>query len=206
MSVTTGVNIARIISAICSPRLSVLLVLPLMLLVSACASTGAGSPDVMTDFDKSYDFSAVRKIAVQPINRTVIATVNVSDIQESRINEAVSTELQRRGFQMVSDNAAADMFLSWHLVTKEKTDVQTVNGGGSYSCWNCAAATSGSARQLTRGTFIVDMIDPLQLRSVWRATFESRMRGDPNSEQGAENRRVAAQAIFREFPPGAGGS
>ncbi len=186
-------------------RFIALLALPLMLLLGACASTSTSTPTAVTDFNRSFDFSGVRKIAIQPTNRTVITTVNVSDMQESRINEAVQAELQRRGFEVVSDNADADMFLGWHLVTQEKTDVRTFNSGSGYNCWNCGGS-SVSVRQFTQGTFIVDMIDPVQLRSVWRATFESRMRSEPDRERAAEYRRAAAEAIFRNFPPGADGS
>lgn len=184
-------------------RFTALLALPVMLLLGACASTSA--PTAVTDFDRSFDFTGVRKIALQPIDRTSVSTINVSDMQESRINEAVQAELQRRGFELVSDNADADMFLTWHLVTQERTDVRTFNTGSGYNCWNCGGS-SVSVRQFTQGTFIVDMIDPVQLRSVWRSTFESRMRSEPDRERAAENRRAAAEAIFRNFPPGAGGS
>jgi hypothetical protein len=193
----------RGVKAMSFTRFIALLALPVMLLLGACASTS--TPTAVTDFNRSFDFSGVRKIALQPINRTVITTVNVSDMQESRINEAVQTELQRRGFELVSDNADADMFLTWHLVTQERTDVRTFNTGSGYNCWNCGGS-SVSVRQFTQGTFIVDMIDPVQLRSVWRSTFESRMRSEPDRERAAENRRAAAEAIFRNFPPGAGGS
>lgn len=177
-----------------------LLVLPVVLLLGACAS----APTAVTDFDRSYDFSDVHKIAIQPIDRTAVSTIMISDMQVDRINEAVRTELQRRGFELVSDNAAADMFLTWHLVTQEKTDVRTFNSAGSYNCWNCAGSSSVSVRQFTQGTFIVDMIDPVRLRSVWRSTFESRMRNEPGPERAAENRRATAEAVFRQFPPGAG--
>lgn len=95
-----------------------LLVLLGSVLITACSST----PTATMDFDPSYDFSAVRKIAIQPINRTVASTVIVSDMQISRINETLTEELGRRGFQVVQNNADADMLLAWHLVTQERMD------------------------------------------------------------------------------------
>ena len=65
----------------------------LVLMLSACAST----PTANMDFDRAFDFSKVRNIAIQPINRTVASTVIVSDMQVSRINGAIATELQNRG-------------------------------------------------------------------------------------------------------------
>ena len=173
-------------------------VLLLSLLLGACAST---TPTAVTDFDRNFDFSGVRKIAIQPINRANPATVIISDMQVSRIDEALADELQRRGFQIVKDNAQADMLLAWHLVTQERTDVRTFNTTTRYNCWSCPAGGNVTVRQYTQGTFIVDMIDPVALRSVWRSTMQSRMRTQNDPAQAAENRRAAAAEIFADFPP-----
>ena len=147
-----------------------------MVLVAACATTS--TPTATMDFDPSFDFSGVRKIAIQPIDRTVVSTVTVSDMQINRINEAITRELNNRGYQVVTDNTAADMLLNWHLVTQERTDVRSYNTSSRYNCWNCGSNIRVS--QFTQGTFIVDMVDPVRLQSVWRSVFESRMRSQPD--------------------------
>ena len=175
-----------------------LLVMLSAVLLNACSST----PTATMDFDSSYDFSGVRKIAIQPINRTVSSTVIISDMQISRINETLTEELGRRGFQVVQNNADADLFLAWHLVTQERMDVRSFNTSSRYNCWNCGSMGNNvSVRQYTQGTFIVDMIDPTRLQSVWRSIFESRMRDQPDPATAAENRRAAAAAVFSAFPP-----
>ena len=40
------------------------------LLLAACSTT----PTAVTDFDPGYDFSGVRKIAIQPVKRTPSST------------------------------------------------------------------------------------------------------------------------------------
>jgi hypothetical protein len=177
-------------------------VLAALLMAVLCAACATPPPTATMDFNANYDFSAVRKIAIQPIARTVESTVIISDMQIGRINEALTVELERRGFQVVTDNADADMFLAWHLVTQERMDVRSFNTSSRYNCWNCGSMGSNvSVRQYTQGTFIIDMIDPTRLQSVWRSTFESRMRDQPDPERAEENRRAAATAIFAEFPP-----
>jgi hypothetical protein len=167
-----------------------------LLILAGCAST----PTAQMDFDPGFDFSAVKTIAIQPIDRTVASTVIVSDMQVSRINEAISDELGRRGYRVVDNNADADLFLTWHLITQERMDVRSYNTSIRYNCWNCGSDIR--VTQFTQGTFIVDLIDPTRLQSVWRSVFESRLRDQPDPERAAENRRTAAQAIFAEFPPG----
>lgn len=175
-----------------------LVVTVLVMLVAGCAS---GPPPAVTDFDRGYDFSKVKKIAIQPFNRANPATVVVSDMQVDRIDEAVAQELASKGYEMVDSDAEADLLLAWHLVTQERTDVRSFNTTTRYSCWSCGSDIS--VRQYTQGTFIVDLIDPVSLRSVWRATMQSRMRSEPDPQQAEQNRRAAAQEVFARFPPDA---
>lgn len=138
----------------------------------ACSST----PTATMDFNPDVDFSAVRTIAIQPIKRTVASQAILSDMQIDRVNASLTAELQRRGFQVVQNNADADMLLAWHLVTQERTDVRTFNTSTRYNCWNCRSMGMGSGtnvtvRQYTQGTFIVDMIDPGSLQAVWAGTL-----------------------------------
>lgn len=165
--------------------------------LAACSST----PTATMDYNPSFDFSGVRKIAIQPINRTVASTVIVSDMQVDRINQALTDQLTRQGFQVVPDNKDADLFLAWHLVAQERTDVRSFNTSTRYNCWNCPTSSNISVRQYTQGTFIVDMIDPVGLQAVWRSIFESRLRSQPDPARAEENRREAAAAIFAQFPP-----
>jgi hypothetical protein len=172
----------------------------LALLLVACSST----PTANTDFDPQFDFSGVKKIAIQPIHRTVESQAILSDMQIGRVNASLTAELVRRGFQVVPDNNDADMLLAWHLVTQERTDVRTFNSATRYNCWNCrgmGASTNVSVRQYTHGTFIVDMIDPARMQAVWRAVFESRMRDHSDPARAAEARDTAVAAALADFPP-----
>lgn len=168
----------------------------LSLFLGACASA---PPTAVMDFDSSFDFAPVRKVAIQPIDRTVASSIIVSDMQVSRINGAITEELGRRGYEVVNDNAEADLLLTWHLITQDRMDVRNYNTSSRYNCWNCGSDIR--VTQFTQGTFIVDLIDPIRLRSVWRSTFESRLRDQPDPALAEENRRAAAKAIFAQFPP-----
>lgn len=170
----------------------------ILTMVAACSTP----LEATMDFDDQFDFSKVQKIAIQPVDRTNLSMIRISDMQVDRIDEALAAELQRKGFQVVADNAQADMFLTWHLVTEERTDVRTYNSMSYYNCWRCGPNVSDvSVRQYTQGTFIVDMIDPVRNQSVWRSIIESRLQSNPNPESAPERRREAAAAIFAEFPP-----
>lgn len=171
----------------------------LLSLVTACATP----LEATMDFDSSFDFTPVRKIYIQPVEREDLSSLHISDMQEARIDRALAQELQNKGFEIVADSSQADLFMIWHLVTEERTDVRTYNSMSYYNCWGCGPAVSDvSVRQYTQGTFIVDMIDPMRNRSVWRSIIQSRLRNQPEApEVLAEERKEAATAVFAEFPP-----
>ncbi len=170
----------------------------ILALVTACATP----LEATTDFDRSFDFNGVQKIAFTPVNRMDASAIRISDMQISRINEALAIELQRKGMQVVENASEADMLLAWHLVTQERTDVRTYNSMSTYNCWRCGPTVSDvSVRQYTQGTFIVDLIDPMRNQSAWRAIIESRLSSNPSPEDAAERRTEATRAIFADFPP-----
>ena len=196
------------------PVLRRLMVLSASLLLAACASS---PPKPTVDHKADYNFTSVQKIAMYRESGQVSGDnpLQLSDIQRDRIDQALAYALRNRGFQMVDDPSQADLLLSWHLVTQNKTDVRTYetptygmgygrygryNRYSAYNCWSCSPTrTEVSVQNYTQGTFIVDMIDPTLRKSVWRGVTQSRLKGKHSEDQGRYN--DAATAIFASFPP-----
>ena len=171
----------------------------LLLLLTACSS--APSLEARTDYKRDFNFSGVDSIAIQPVQRANLAAVRISDMQVARMNTSFRNALQARGLNVVEDNAQADLLMVWHLVTEERTDVRTYNTQSFYNCWRCGPAVSDvSVRQFTQGTLIVDMVDPVSNRSVWRSIVQTRLR-QSDAEQAEALRNEAARASFAQFPP-----
>lgn len=169
------------------------------LVLAACAGTQLTA---VSDFDRDYDFSPVKRFAILPIDRTSPAERLISDMQVDRINDALTAELERRGFEVVAERQEADLYLSWHLVTRERKDIRSYNAASAYSCWRCGPPVSDvSVRSYTEGTFIVDFIDPLRNRSVWRSSIQSELKKQPDADRGAQARAAAAEAVLAPFPP-----
>lgn len=171
------------------------------LLLTACAGPQLKA---VSDYDRDFDFTDVQRFAILPVDRTSAAEKLISDMQARRIEEALSVELQRRGFEVVAERQQADLYLSWHLVTREKTDIRSYNASSAYQCWRCGPPVSDvSVRQYTEGTFIVDFIDPLRNRSVWRSTIQSQLKKQPDQQRRDEVRARAAEAVLAPYPPAA---
>ncbi len=181
-------------------------------LLAACAST---PPAPTIDYKPDYDFGKVRKMAFYDESGQVSGDnpMQLSDMQIDRIDEALAFVLQGRGMTIVDDPAEADLLISWHLVTQNKTDVRTYEtpayGAGygrygrynrysMYSCWNCTN-TEVRVRNYTEGTFIIDMIDPELKKSVWRSVTQSKLKGEPKESR--ENHIEAANRLLGTFPP-----
>lgn len=166
----------------------------LVMLVNGCATP----IEATTDFDQSYDFQRVKTLAFTPFDRTDPRTIRISDMQAERMQDDLGMALRGRGYDVIDDTARADLLVSWHLVTQERTDVRSYNSMSYYNCWRCGPAVSDvSVRQYTQGTFIVDMIDPLRNQSVWRGIIEARLQSEPDPQR----RREAIAAMFVGFPP-----
>ena len=163
----------------------VLASLCLALLLTACVVMPSNLK-ATTDYNHSYDFSHIHKIAIQPIAKGELSTMMTSDAQIPRINHALTAELQRRDYEVVTVNADADIFLSWKFLPLEHDEVATFDP---------------ATQQITGGTLTVSMVDPVNLQSIWRATLHSNMRNQPDTEEAAQYREAAAKTILAQFPP-----
>lgn len=197
--------------------LAVLGVLALFLL-SACSS---GPPKPEVDYNHEYDFSKVRTVGFYKNSGDVSGDnpLQLSDMQRNRIDDAIRVAVENKGFTFLADASKADLLLTWHLATQDKTDVRTYQSasygyggyggygryGGynrysAYNCWSCSPThTNVSVSNYTEGTFIVDMIDPELRQSVWRAVTQSKLKGNQEHEQARLDE--AAALIFASFPP-----
>ena len=184
------------------------------LILAACSTT----PTADIDFKQDFDFSQVKVIGFFDRSGEVTGDnpLQLSDFQKERIDNALARELSKRGFEVTDNPDEADMLLSWHLGTHEKTDVRTYEtpsygmgmgygryGGYNryslYNCWGCSN-TEVSVTNYTEGTFIIDMIDPRLGKSVWRSVTQSKLKGKRH-EDDPEEVNAAAALVLGTFPP-----
>ena len=189
--------------------------LPLVLfLLGFLAACSSAPPEPTVDFKQDYDFRNVKTVAFLKYSGGVSGDsgdVFISDMQRERVDTALAQAVEKKGITVIADPKKADLLLTWHLVTQEKTDVRTYNTGMSYgagygsynrrahySCWNCGG-TEVRVKQYTQGTFIVDAVDPELDQSVWRSIIQSKLKGQLNTDQQPYNE--AADRIMARFPP-----
>ena len=155
----------------------------------------------MVDYKESYDFSAVKTVAILSHASPPANSALVSDMQMDRINRALSRALQEHGLEIIKDSSSADLLLSWHLVLEEMTDVHGYNNSANYNCWRCGPAVSDmSISNFTMGTLIVDLIDPRISQSVWRGVVKDRLKPVPVLDSIQFRYDAVADEMFENFP------
>ena len=186
------------------------------LVLAGCATK---PPEPVVDFAPGYSFSEQQTIAFYALSGEVTGNNpnDLTDFQRDRINAALQSALEAKGFVFVDKTTDADLLLSWHLNLMDKTDVKTYNNpsyGASvgysrynryamYNCYNCMNQTDVRVTEYTQGTFIIDMIDPDENASVWRSDTQSKLKEDTIRDQEALN--AAAVSVLADFPLAAGG-
>ena len=180
--------------------------------LAACATK---PPEPAVDFAPDYNFSQPKTIGFYAMSGEVTGNnpTELTDFQRDRIDAALKLALEGKGFVFVDKTADADLLLSWHLNLMEKTDVKTYNNptyGASvgysrynryamYNCYNCMNQTDVRVTEYTQGTFIIDMIDPVENASVWRSVTQSKLKEETIRDQAALD--SAAVRVLAGFPP-----
>ena len=183
----------------------------MLLALTACATK---PPEPVVDFAPDYDFGQTKTIGFYALSGEVTGNnpTELTDFQRDRIDAALKSALEAKGFTFVDKTADADLLLSWHLNLMDKTDVKTYNSpsyGASmgysrynryamYNCYNCMNQTGVRVSEYTQGTFIIDMIDPDESASVWRSVTQSKLKEETIRDQAALD--SAAARVLAAFP------
>lgn len=174
-------------------------ILALILLLAGCA-TSALEPH--TDYSRAFDFTRIQKVAVLPYQRLNPTQIVLTDEQARLVSQSLARELVRKGFQVVQERAAADAWLSWHLVAEEDPDLSEYNRVSLYECWRCGPAVGEiDLPSYVSGSLIVDIIDPVSTQSVWRTVATTRLRPHTPDQLDETRRAEAAQTVLADFPP-----
>ncbi len=169
-------------------------------LLGGCTST----PNVSTDFNPAYDFSAKHSFALVRKASTGNGAAQSNDLLSNRIESAITTALAARGFKVV-EPAQADMLVSFFVTSQSKTDIRTYNDGFSYRrCWSISCntmATTVDVRNYEEGTLFIDFIDPASRELQWRGLVSKRLSSKRTSAERDKLIRESVEAVLATFPP-----
>ena len=177
------------------------------ILLASCAS----KPTIETDYDHTIDFSQYKTYGF--FNPMGIENPNYSSIYGSIFRDAISKEMESRGYSM-SDNPDLMINVSGRL--QDKTKVTTTSdpymGGGyygyrrgAYGAWGgYGYGTQTHVSNYTEGTVNVDMVDRNLKRMVWEGVAVGRVNEKKSNDETRTNIYAGIQEMFAGYPFRAG--
>lgn len=136
------------------------------LLLGSCSSVG-----YVSDWDAHHDFSRDGTFAWYRLPHRHDRGTPPNAIVASRIRRAVTGELSQRGFRPAAVHDA-DLLITYHIALQR--NMQVYHGGWGYpyrGCWGWGRGYT-SARMVTKGTLIIDVLDGKKRGLVWRGIAE----------------------------------
>ena len=162
-----------------------LLVLPVVL----------SAQDVKTDFDKTFNFSAVKTYSIK------IGTTWGNEISERRVLTEFDQAIAAKGWKKAPE-ADANIQVVLHGATQTKHDVNTFYAGGGYGYYRGfggMGTTSTTVTEYLVGTLVVDMFDAKTKNLVFRGTASDEI--SDNAEKNQKKVVKASEKMFKNFPP-----
>lgn len=179
-------------------------VFALLVLCGACASL-----QVSTDYNPAYDFSKLKTYSWLDNSTTPSSDARINNgIVVARVRAAVEKNLAAKGYTKVAPGTA-DFVVSWLGDINKKLRIDTINhfyspyGYGALArdpYWGGGLRTS-TATEYDEGTLIVDILDPVQHKLIWRSIGTDRLKTGNNPAKANSAMDAAIATIMARFPP-----
>ncbi len=178
-------------------------------LLGAALLTGCSSTIVDSDYDHDVDFTKYKTFGWYDHSESKYKPQHASQIVDARIQRAVVSELQGKGFTEAPPDKA-DILITYHTSSEEKIEVYNSGYGygyggwggywgmgyGGYGGWGGYGGTR--AYQYDEGTLIIDIIDSAKNDLVWRGMLQKTL-SKSDSKQEKLDDHVARILLW--FPP-----
>jgi hypothetical protein len=166
--------------------------------LATLALAGCSGISTSTDWDESFDFSALSTYAWMEQG----LEGGVSEIMLRRLNMAVDDHMAASGFTKTEPDLA-DFLLAYHAGSQDRDQYDTY-GYGSGGWWDGywgGGMTTTTVRTYTEGTLILDVIDRASNELVWRGSASKTIDQMDSPDQRIETIRKAVDKLMKDFPP-----
>jgi len=162
---------------------------------------------VTSDYDKETDFSKYNTYAFAGWEKNSDQILN--DFDKKRILDALKSEFDERGMELIDSNPDANITLFIVVDNKTSTTAYTTyNGGLGYGPrwgWGMGmdmgtSTTNYTENDYKEGTFVVDMYDAESKKLVWQGVLQSVVKENPKKREKSIPKKVGK--LMKEFPVG----
>jgi len=180
-----------------------------LLLIIAAALMSCSSVQVVSDYDKTVDFTKYKTLQFYGWAKN--SDQLLSRFDKERIEKAFADEFRKRGVEVVKDNA--DIIVALYIVTEDKTEktATTTHMGGAYGwgyrrwgygpAWGWGGGTSYttvSEDDYTVGTLVVAVYDAKAKKLVWQSIGKKTLSENTKNREERIKRGVAK--IMSKYP------
>ena len=182
------------------------------LFLTGCAS----SPTVFTDHDPEQSFEGYKVftwVGEDPMINT--GDRPFSPLNANRLQSAIKSELERKGFTYSDDAANADFAVSFTVGARDKMDVrerEVLDYYGPNWRWGygyhygmvapvAVPRTEVTVREYVEGSLAIDVFDVKRRSPVWHADASKRFNSNDLKENTTEKINEAVATILSAFPP-----
>jgi hypothetical protein len=165
----------------------------------AFAAAGCSGISTTSDWDQSYDFSALSTYACMDQG----LEGGVSEIMLRRMYAAVDEELTAKGLRKEDHSRSADVLFAYHTGTQDRQQYDTYGygAGGWWGGYWGGGMTTTTVRTYSEGTLILDVIDRESNELVWRGSASRTIDEMDSPEQRVKTVQEAVGKLLKDFPP-----
>lgn len=172
------------------------------LFVVSCATL-----QVAVDYNPDFDFGSIGTYAWLPHESPPGTDLRINNaLINDRVVAAVDARLEAKGYRK-TDTGTPDVYVTWLGAIDRRLRVDTINDyygpywyGSRGCCWGGSQRTFIS--EYEEGTLIVDVLNAVDRKLVWRGTGSDYIRTMKTPEETTRNINAAIAGILADFPPG----
>jgi hypothetical protein len=171
------------------------------LTVIGCSTLEVQSPQLTSDrlgHRSSFAF-------VPHLNQESAAAVSNAPFWQNRIETAIASMLEQKGYRRSNQLRKADLLVAFHVVLRQGESVTIFDNYSGYKVPAAKASSAGIAKlaaspngQAEIGTLVIDIIDPGSKSIAWRGWGRADVNRTPAQTEQLIQKMVAE--ILRNFP------
>lgn len=168
-----------------------LILITFSMLLMGCAA------NVVYDYDSAANFQQDQTVAFE-----VVESGSVQSLDYTRIHEAISRQLKRKGYTLVEDgNALLEVRYRIEEASRIEATGVTYGVGMSRNRVGMAMHTPIRAREIKEGKLVVEMVEAKDQRVIWRAVSQKRLTEQMKPESRTQLINELVSEMFENYPP-----